>query len=163
MIRTRNRLGAPVFDLQSMLRSISSGNTNILPVIPDGIYGPNTYASVQSFQAFFGLEPTGTADYITWNKIVSEYENILQPVPLYPIEYKPTLSKPELSILQVKLKHLESMYLSGNTISSSGEYDKATIELLKQIQHLSGLHESGYADIQTQYAVDGLFQNSITG
>ena len=161
MTRAHNQLGTPVLDLQSMLRAISDANTNILPVIPDGIYGPNTYASVQSFQSFFGLPPTGIADYRTWSKIVSEYEAGLHNIPLRQIAYKPTPTKPELSIIQAKLAHLESIYLSGNTIHPTGEYDEATIALMKWIQSLSNLDENGYADIHTQYALDGLFQNSI--
>lgn len=161
MKKSRNKLGTPVYDLQSMLRSISSGNVNILPVIPDGIYGPNTYASVQSFQSFYGLNPTGITDYITWNRIVSEYEKGLHNIPACQIKYKPVLSNPEISILQTKLKHLKAIYLSENAIEPNGRFDEETATMIKWLQRVSGLRETGNADILTQHALEGMFQNSI--
>ena len=64
-------LGKPVRSLQTMLRHISEEDTRILPLIPDGVFGGNTYASVRSFQQTYQLPDTGAVDSSTWNSIVS--------------------------------------------------------------------------------------------
>lgn len=146
----------PVYALQNMLRSISEKNINILPVIPDGIYGPHTFASVRSFQFHFGLEPTGVVNYHTWTTIAAEYHK-LKPYQLYQSDLAPS----DLMIFQVKLKHLMKQILSEDLIIPAIEYEPATMEAIKWLQRKSGLNESGYADVETQYALDGLYRNSL--
>ena len=75
MNETKNTLGRPIYNLQTMLRFLSQTDNRILPVIPDGIYGSNTYAAVRSFQEIQGLTPTGVVDYLTWNRIVTQFES----------------------------------------------------------------------------------------
>ena len=147
----------PVYALQNMLRTVSEKNTNILPVIPDGIYGPNTFASVRSFQLHFGLEPTGAANYHTWTAIADEYHK-LKPYQFYK---KSELAPSDLMIFQVKLKHLMKQMLSKNHGISDEENDPTMTEAIRWLQRKSGLNESGYADVDTQYALDGLYRNSL--
>ena len=146
----------PVHALQNMLRSISEKNIEILPVIPDGIYGPYTFASVRSFQLHFGLEPTGVVNYETWTKIADEYHK-LTPYQLYKSELTPS----ELMIFQVKLKHLMEQMLSKDLIISAKEHNSDTTKAIKWLQRKSGLKETGYADVDVQYALDGLYRNSL--
>ena len=70
-------IGQPIRSLQTMLRTIAQADDSILPVVPDGIYGKDTLASVSSFQQRHGLPLTGITDLDTWNAIVDEYHNAL--------------------------------------------------------------------------------------
>lgn len=69
MIRVDDRAAA-VYEIQAALRDISSRNERIRPrLIPDGIYGSETVAAVESFQRFIGVNATGVVDYTTWTEL----------------------------------------------------------------------------------------------
>lgn len=72
-----NYRGKPIESLQYMLRQISDVDATVLPVIPNGLYEENTYASVLSFQQANGLPLTGEVDLLTWASIVSAYDTLL--------------------------------------------------------------------------------------
>lgn len=52
-------VGRPVESMQTMLRFAAEGNNRLLPVVPDGVFGPNTMAAVTAFQRYYGLPATG--------------------------------------------------------------------------------------------------------
>ena len=49
------------------------GISAIPSIVPDGIYGPKTKATVEKFQAVFGLPVSGVVDYNTWYEISNIY------------------------------------------------------------------------------------------
>ena len=51
--------GLPVTDLQRALREISRTDGTLDPLIPDGVFGPETTRTVQQFQRSAGLNPSG--------------------------------------------------------------------------------------------------------
>lgn len=65
--------GQKVAHVQEQLNAISSVYSAIPRIIPDGIYGPATAASVRVFQSVFGLPQTGVIDFATWYKISHIY------------------------------------------------------------------------------------------
>ena len=85
-MREENYIGKPVRSLQTMLRTIAAHNGEVKTVVPDGIYGRDTRASVLSFQRAYGLLQTGTADLETWEAIVEAYETaVLERGPAEPL------------------------------------------------------------------------------
>ena len=58
---------AHIFDLQTFLRRIQLDQAHVHPLVPDGIFGPETAAAVRDFQRRNGLLVTGTAGYETCN------------------------------------------------------------------------------------------------
>ena len=42
-------VGRPVESMQTMLRFAAEGNNRLLPVVPDGVFGPNTMAALTAF------------------------------------------------------------------------------------------------------------------
>ena len=70
-------IGQPIRSLQTMLRVLAENDTAYLPVIPDGIYGPETVQAVSVFQRNHGLPITGMTDQTTWETIVAIYEPAL--------------------------------------------------------------------------------------
>lgn len=68
--------GPKVRQVQEQLDVISSVYTAIPRLTPDGIYGPDTEASVRKFQSIFGLPQTGVIDFATWYRISHIYVGI---------------------------------------------------------------------------------------
>jgi peptidoglycan hydrolase-like protein with peptidoglycan-binding domain len=64
---------AGVFIIQEILAYLSTMIPEIPFVRPDGIFGPETTASVKAFQKYTGLEPDGIVDEETWNRLIEMY------------------------------------------------------------------------------------------
>jgi len=163
-------LGRPVYSLQTMLRTISDSDSQILPVIPTGTYGTNTYASVKSFQKKFGLAETGSADYQTWQKIVSVY-HALQPkrsVPVTELIWEPdtTLSFGEenthIYLVQAMLTALSHIYSAFPRLALTGKLDSETSDGLQQLQRIAGMEITGTLDLETWYYLNHLYRIAIT-
>ena len=65
-----------IFDLQRFLRLIQLAANHAAPLVPDGVYGPETNAAVREFQRMNDLPVTGTADYETWTLIYQQYTRL---------------------------------------------------------------------------------------
>lgn len=61
--------GAKVSQMQAQLNRIAQNYPAIPTVNVDGVYGPDTAASVKVFQKIFNLPQTGVTDYATWYEI----------------------------------------------------------------------------------------------
>ncbi len=72
MQEERFQIAQPVRDLQRMLRLISSLDSNIPRLIPDGIFGEETLEAVMVFQRDYHLPVTGIVDQRSWDAIVLE-------------------------------------------------------------------------------------------
>ena len=68
--------GDKVRQMQEQLNVIAGAYPAIPKVTADGIYGPETAASVKKFQSVFGLPQTGIVDYATWYKISEIYVGV---------------------------------------------------------------------------------------
>lgn len=68
--------GQKVRQLQEQLNVIANAYPAIPKINVDGIYGPETEASVRKFQSVFGLPATGITDYATWYKISEIYVGV---------------------------------------------------------------------------------------
>lgn len=68
--------GEKVRQIQTQLDSIASIYSAIPRIQIDGVYGPSTARSVETFQSIFGLPVTGVIDFTTWYKISHIYVGI---------------------------------------------------------------------------------------
>lgn len=68
--------GAGVLVIQELLSFISTMVPKIPNVATDGLFGPETTASITAFQRLYGLEANGLVDEETWNLMVSIYRNL---------------------------------------------------------------------------------------
>lgn len=157
-------LGSPVYSLQTMLRAISAVEPQVLPVIPDGTYGPNTYGSVLSFQQRFHLPRTGTADYATWTRIVAEYEKTAPrqrgTFPFLPVEPS-ALCASEILLLQAALLALSRQYQELTPPPLTGLLDHETAAALQWVQRTALLPQTGVPDPMTQVTLLGIYRNSV--
>ena len=151
-------IGQPIRSLQTMLRVIAENDRHYVPIIPDGIYGPETVRAVSTFQRQHGLPVTGVTDQDTWEAVVAKYEPALieqdEAHPLYIIlEPKQVLRRgerhPNLYLVQAMLTVLGQVYESILPPGSSGLLDDATADALAAFQSLNGLPMTGHLDKRT--------------
>ena len=147
-------VGQPVRSLQTMLRVLAERDDRYTPIIPDGVYSPQTMAAVSNFQQNHGLPVTGITNQETWEAIVEEYEPALTHVDqaqvveiiLNPNEViRRGQQSPYLYIAQAMLLVLSQVYGTG-TPSQSGVLDSATADALATFQALNGLPMTGELD-----------------
>lgn len=159
----------PILSLQTMLRSISQTDSRVLPVIPDGQYGSNTFASVRSFQEAYGLPPTGEADLTTWNTVVSVYESIIPSItnpsttPAWNIgrSVQPGQFNYHLYLVQAMLAALSDFFPDLQKPGVNGTLDSTTQQGLKWLQAASGLQQTGALDTQTWNYLNALYRTTI--
>lgn len=151
-------IGQPIRSLQTMLRVLAENDTRYLPIIPDGIYGPETMKAVSAFQRQHGLAVTGVTDQDTWEAIVAKYEPALieqdEAHPLHIIlEPKQVLRKgerhPNLYLVQAMLTVLGQVFESILPPPGTGLLDDATADALASFQQLNGLPATGHLDKRT--------------
>lgn len=169
MKESAHLLGKPVESLQTMLRLISFSDPRILPLIPDGYYGSNTYASVRSFQEVSGLPVTGAADLQTWQIIADTYARISTetgaPVVL-PFwqngqQIEPGSQNAHLYLVQAMLLALSGIYPTLKAPGISGILDSETQSGIQQIQRAAALPETGSLDTLTWRALSALYRIAI--
>ena len=158
--------GRPVYSLQTMLRQIADADSRVLPVVPDGRYGRNTYASVRSFQEAHGLPPTGTADRETWDAIVREHNKILpelippatRPLWISGRSVEPGQCSIHLYLVQGLLTALSVLYPEVTVPPMSGCLDPVTEAGLRWVQKTAGLPQTGILNTATWHALNGLYR-----
>ena len=128
-------VGRPVESMQTMLRFAAEGNNRLLPVVPDGVFGPNTMAAVTAFQRYYGLPATGVMNGATWERLVQTYQaQLVQQAPaeaMQPIlnpqqTMKPGESNYHIYLVQAALRVLSSVYRGLPQTPVTGEVDRHT-------------------------------------
>ena len=151
-------IGQPIRSLQTMLRVLAEDSPDYMPIIPDGIYGPETMRAITVFQRKHGLAPTGLTNQETWEAVVAEYEPALvrqdQAQPLYILLNPGQVIRrgerhPHVYLVQAMLQVLSDTYESIGTPGRSGILDDATSDSLASFQQLSRLPMTGHLDKET--------------
>ena len=151
-------IGQPIRSLQTMLRVLAEDSPRYTPVIPDGIYGPETMAAVTTFQRNHGLSPTGITDQQTWEAVVAEYEPALirrsAAQSLYLVLNPGQVIRrgerhPHIYLVQAILAVLAETYESIGQPGNTGILDDATADALSAFQMISGLPMTGQLDKMT--------------
>lgn len=151
-------IGQPIRSLQTMLRVIAEDDPSHIPLIPDGIYGPETTAAVSRFQRLHGIPATGVTDQSTWEAIVTAFDPALirldtaqeLNIILNPGQViRKGERHPHIRLVQAMLAVLSEAYESIGMPSQSGILDDATEDSLSTFQRLSGLPMTGHLDKHT--------------
>ena len=151
-------IGQPIRSLQTMLRVIAENDPNHIPIVPDGIYGPETVRAISVFQRNHGLPITGVTDQTTWEAVVALYETaIIEQDAAHALEIilnpGQIIRKGErnshLYLVQGMLQTLSEVYKSIDAPSQSGILDDATADAIASFQFLSGIPATGNLDKHT--------------
>ena len=70
-------IGEDVRKIQNWLNAISSAYPDVPAVNADGIFGPLTQSAVLAFQSRFNLTADGIVGRITWNRLYTEWQNLV--------------------------------------------------------------------------------------
>ena len=157
--------------IQTMLREISFFDEDIARVIPDGIYGSDTTASVQSFQRKNNLYETGEVDNDTWDKIVEVYEKTIddnkREIAVRIIDESDvpiTLGQSAISlyVIQAMLLALSDYFTNLERVDITGNFDSKTLDAVEQIQIISGMNVNPAIDREFLNKLSELYNTNIT-
>ncbi len=163
-----NPNGRSVSSLQQYLRTIGKEYREVLPVVPDGIFGPQTTQSVISFQNQFGMEPTGVVDSDTWDRILGVYDDIVEraaapnhidPFPAGHYVLELGTEGDEVAFVQIMLCALAGRYANLSRLEITGVYDVATMREVRIFQPIGGLEATGKVDKRTWNALTRVYQS----
>ena len=145
-----------IFNLQKYLRAISFADTRVSRPPLDGIFDTATEDAVRSFQSSRGINANGLVDRATWDAIYEEYKALalaeeLPFFPTAPADYAARLGEESsfVSIIQILLQELSSVYDVFEAVEITGIFDTATEQAIKELQRASGLEITGELDRNT--------------
>lgn len=144
-------------EVQKFLRLLSRYDSDMTPLIPDGIYGPETREEVAKFQRLNGIPVTGVVDFVTWNILYSEYKKALEFAneSEYIIPFKEVGNGNSVSaedsgnivyIIQIMLETLGTVYKELINQPITGKYDNITVNNVKEFQVKNDLEPTGEVD-----------------
>lgn len=142
-------------ELQQMLRDIAKTDSDIVSLIPDGIFGEETEDSVKSFQRKKGFDDTGVVDYELWSVISDEHRKALfllsNPIRLtdiknedFPLKEGDKNSKVEF--LNVMLNHLSSKHKNFLPVTPGDYFSSETTAQVKNWQKVISTPVTGEVD-----------------
>lgn len=155
--------GEYVVILQAMLNRVAQNYPAIPRVTPDGVFGPQTEASVKKFQSIFNLSPDGVVGRATWYKLVFLYVGIArlselisegQPftqvqVPGQGVVLREGSRGTAVSALQYFLAILSQFSYGIPSLTIDGIFGPRTRESVMAAQRALGLPPSGVVDQAT--------------
>ena len=144
-----------ISELQRTLRDIAKTDSDILSVIPDGIFAEETEESVKSFQRKFGFTETGKVDFELWDKIQQERRKALfilsEPIQVIAIKKEDLplvlgqISK-EVHMLNMMLNSLSEKYSNFENVGHGDEFSTKTKNEVEKWQKIIGHQVTGEVD-----------------
>lgn len=148
----------PIRSLQTMLRVIDITAGNDSPLIPDGIYGPETMQAVSRFQQQHGIPVTGVSNQETWDSVANAYDHaVIEQNPAEDLAimmdantaYCKGECHPNIQVAQGMLGAMSGIINSIAPPSMSGMLDDATADSIASFQQLCALPMNGQLDKTT--------------
>lgn len=149
----RGSRGNEVEMIQYYLAVIGYFNPNIPVVGIDGIFGKETEDAVFSFQSEYGLPVTGRVSRLTWAKMRTVYNDIVQGLPdsyyrgeakIYPgYVLSRGLENSDVRDLQIYLRTISSISPELPKIPVTGYFGTQTEEAVRVFQRIYGIPVSG--------------------
>ncbi|MBQ2676227.1 MAG: peptidoglycan-binding protein [Clostridia bacterium] len=141
-----------ISELQKHLREISYRDERIPIIAIDGIYSPQTTASVEAFQQFYGLPVTGEVNRATWDEIFRVYLESLElkrfPLCIYAfssptVSLNPGDSSDAVYFLQIMLSSLSNIFPNIPDVDINGRYDNKTQAAVRFMQDVTQINANG--------------------
>ncbi len=165
-------LGQPIRSAQTFLREIANQYEEMPTVIPDGIFGEQTEASVKWFQNFRGLPVTGVIDKRTWDTLLEDYLFLLSEreppvcVNILPKNFDVILPEEEnryLHSVQAMLKHLSLEFESVADLDVTGIHDENSVNSVKSLQKILGKEQTGSIDKDFWNDLVAIYESHLSG
>ena len=134
--------GSDVLKMQRYLNIISDVYAGIGKLVPDGIFGSRTKASVQSFQRLFGLSPDGIIGQLTWDRIIA-VKNEIQ---------NGSYSEPAVSLPLASEEPVFEELSLGSRGEAVTEYQRLVNRIAAQSGEISAVEENGVFGFALQNA-----------
>lgn len=142
-----------IYEVQSLLHTLSYVIGTIPTVIPDGYFDNETSIAVRAFQREYGLRETGTVNSETWNEIVRVYlEHTGKEPSAYDIfpsdDYSVGYGDTGLLvyIIEAMLNDIAKGYDNFKAVEVDGVFGENDIEALKHFLRRAGLSETEKID-----------------
>jgi len=162
--------GHAVRSFQYYLAVIGAYYESVIPITIDGTFGPETAASVRSFQQTFGLPQTGIVDRQTWNDMYAAYAGILASEPetdcarLYPnLVLREGVTSPHVRTLQQYLTFIAQFDDNIQPVSDTGYFGPLTKAAVQAFQREYGLTPNGVVGAVTWDAISGVYSEMRCG
>ena len=140
--------GRGVAVLQYYLRYLASYLPTVPSVTVDGVFGPETTASVKAFQSTYGLSADGIVGEVTWNQIYNVYLGMVRSLPP---EYEEGLAAPfpgvilkpgaegdDVLLLQRYLNVISRSYPAIPAVTEDGIYGGETLRAVSAFEEAFG-------------------------
>ncbi len=144
---------------QRMLRLISEAGGTLPLVAVDGVYGDGMEEAVREYQQMNSLPATGEVDSMTWDRVASDYEALLEStsspgmIMPFPNIFGYAVRRGERSdlvlIIQLMLSALRLVYDDFGNIPLSGIYDTKTANAIRIFQEKNLIPQHDYIDLLT--------------
>lgn len=153
-----NEKQTAIKELQQSLRDIAKVDSDIISVIPDGIFGEETEDSVKSFQRKHGFTDTGVVDFALWSKIAEERKKALfelsEPVQVIKIsrEDLPLVlgqESAQIHMLNMMLNELSARHDNFSNVGHGNVFTNETEAQVKNWQAVIAHDITGEVDKQT--------------
>jgi peptidoglycan hydrolase-like protein with peptidoglycan-binding domain len=154
--------------LQYFLAVIGAYYDAVMPVSITGYFGPETEASVRSFQQVYGLPQTGTVNRGTWTDIYRAYDGIIQSVPvddgddviLFQGEIlKEGSTGADVKRIQEDLTLINKTYPNIPAVNNTGYFGPVTRSSVLAFQRQFGLPTNGLVGAVTWNEIAGLYSD----
>ena len=142
-------------------------NNKLPRVTVDGIFGPKTEEAVKAFQQYYGLPVDGIVKRDTWNKMVTEYLNIIgslprgymtYTMPLYPGYFITSGSSGDVvRQLQMYLRVIAQNDKRVPMVEANGFYGPETAAAVRAVQQIEGILPVSEVGPLTWNAIVGLY------
>ena len=140
-------------EVQTYLHFLSDRNGDLPLIFIDGIYGPETAYAVKCFQESRGINADGVVDFITFQKIYSEFlkseietrkREYIVSSDGFPVVYG--VYGNDASVINAILDELSYAYSEIEIEGDRSFYGKSTEKSVKYIQSVFQIEESGIVD-----------------
>jgi peptidoglycan hydrolase-like protein with peptidoglycan-binding domain len=165
----RGDTGVWIRRLDYLLAVVSSYYRDVLTLPTNNDeFGPDTEASVKSFQKLFGLPETGVVDTRTWQELLAAYRGIAdnvpleylgENVPLFPGDYLTQgITSEYVRLIQEYLSFLSDTYPEIPKVENpTGYFGPQTEAAVKAFQTRFGLPVTGDIGLATWDAITELY------
>lgn len=163
--------GRPIYSMQEFLRVIAMSDGKLPILIPDGIYGTQTEATVRIFQTEYGLPATGEVDNDTWDRIIEVYTDVrvyaepphsTQMFPASDYVIREGESGDFMYPIQAMLQAISSRFSNIPDFELTGIHSGDALNATQEIQKHMDTDCNGEIDVRCWHRISRLYENLVS-